>query len=248
VQSNQSQKQQLLSITKNQTKQYQQVLADRQKKAAQIRAALFALRDSGEIPFGKALDYANTVSAKTGIRPAFLLAVFQQESNFGSNQGSCLLKNELTGAGIGSRTGTVFSHVMNPTRDVPPFLKITAQAGRDPLNTLISCPQEVGWGGAMGAAQFIPSTWMLFAERITNALGTDFADPWSARDAFMAAGLYLSDLGADSATYSSELNAACRYFSGSSCSKSSWAKTYGTQVMQKASTIQSTMIDPLQNA
>lgn len=247
VQSNQSEKKRLLSITANKEKEYQKVLSERKKKAAEIRAALFALRDSGEINFGKALDYANLVSAKTGIRPAFLLAIFQQESSFGKNQGSCYLKNQSTGAGVGVRTGNVFNKVMNPTRDVPPFLKITGALGKDPFSTLVSCPQEVGWGGAMGPAQFIPSTWTLLTTRITNALGSDVADPWSARDAFMAAGIYLTDIGADSSSYSAERDAACRYFSGQRCSKSSWARVYGDQVMAKAASIQTTMIDPLQN-
>jgi hypothetical protein len=87
----------------------------------------------------------------------------------------------------------------------------------------------------------------MFAGRITKALGTSVADPWNARDAFMAAGFYLSDLGAKSSSYSAERDAACRYFSGSRCSQSSWAATYGSQVMSKAETIQTTMIDPLQN-
>lgn len=245
VQSNQVQKKQLLSITKNKEIQYKQVLTDRKKQAAQIRAALFALRDSGEINFGKALDYANAVSAKTGIRPAYLLAIFQQESSFGKNQGSCILKDQSTGAGVGIRSGSVIQKVMNPTRDVPPYLVLTAKLGVDPFNTRVSCPQEVGWGGAMGAAQFIPSTWVLFANRITTALGTDVADPWSARDAFMAAGLYLTDMGANPSSYSSERDAACKYFSGSRCSRSSWAATYGNQVMSKAESIQTSMIDPL---
>lgn len=247
VAANQAEKKRLLSITTNKEKEYQKVLSERKKKAGEIRAALFALRDTGEINFGKALDYANLVSAKTGIRPAFLLAVFMQESSFGKNQGSCYLKNESTGAGVGVRTGSVFNKVMNPTRDVPPFIKITSALGKDPFNTLVSCPQEVGWGGAMGPAQFIPSTWTLLTTRITKALGSDVADPWSARDAFMAAGIYLTDIGADSSSYSAERDAACRYFSGSRCSKSSWAATYGNQVMSKAASIQTTMIDPLQN-
>ena len=181
VQANEQEKKRLLSITKNKENEYSKVLSDRQKRASEIRAALFALRDSGEIPFGRALDYANVVSAKTGIRPAFLLAVFQQESSFGKNQGSCTLKDASTGAGIGVNSGRTLERVMNPTRDVPIFLKITQKLGRDPYNTRVSCPQEIGWGGAMGAAQFIPSTWALFEDRITRALGTSVADPWTAR-------------------------------------------------------------------
>ena len=245
VEKNETEKKRLLSITKNKEKEYSKVLTDRKKRAGEIRAALFALRDAGEISFGKAYDYSILVSEKTGIRPAFLLAIFMQESSFGKNQGSCILKNRDSGAGVSAKSGNVMQKVMNPTRDVPPFIELTGRLGKDPFDTRVSCPQEVGWGGAMGAAQFIPSTWVLFENRITKALGTDNADPWSARDAFMAAGLYLTDLGAKPGSYSAERDAACRYFSGRKCSQSSWAATYGSQVMSKAENIQSTMIDPL---
>lgn len=247
IEANQKEKNRLLSITKNQEKEYQKVLTGRKKRAAEIRAALFALRDSGEIPFGTALEYANLVSQKTGVRPAFLLAIFQQESAFGKNQGSCLLKNQETGDGVGVRTGSAISRVMKPDRDVAPFLKITAAAGRDWQNTRVSCPQEIGYGGAMGPAQFIPSTWVLYDDLITKATGEAVADPWNPRDAFMAAGFLLRDNGATKGGYSAERDAACKYFSGRRCSQSSWAATYGTQVMQKAANIQENMIDPLQN-
>ena len=243
-----SEKQRVLKVTKGQEKEYQKVLKEKKARAASIRAELFTLRDTGEIPFGQALDYAKIVSQKTGVRPAFLLAIFMQESGFGKNQGSCYLKDSNTGAGTSSRTGNTISRVMKPGRDVSPFLEITASVGRDPFNTLVSCPQEVGYGGAMGAAQFIPSTWVLYKDLITSALGIDIADPWRARDAFMAAGFLLKDNGARSGSYSAERDAACKYFSGSRCSKSSWAATYGSQVMKKAETIQTTMIDPIENS
>ena len=49
----------------------------------------------------------------------------------------------------------------------------------------------------MGPAQFIASTWVLFQDRITAALGLSTTpNPWNPQDAFMASSLYLSDLGA----------------------------------------------------
>lgn len=243
-----TEKKQVLAVTKGQEKAYQKVLQDKQAKAASIRAALFALRDSGEIQFGQALTYANFVSKQTGVRPAFLLAIFMQESGFGKNQGSCYLRDSATGAGVSSKTGNIVARVMKPDRDVPPFITITSRVVRDPFNTLVSCPQAVGYGGAMGAAQFIPSTWVLYESRITKALSISSADPWRAQDAFMAAGLLLKDNGARSGSYSAERNAACKYFSGSTCAKSAWATIYGNQVMSKAENIQTTMIDPLENS
>lgn len=245
VQKNEVEKNQLLSITKNKEKEYKKVLDERKRRAAEIRAALFALRDSGEIPFGRAYEYALVASKQTNVRPAFILAIFSQESSFGKNQGSCYLKDTSTGAGVGVNTGRPFSKVMNPTRDVPPFLAIVKALGGDPLSTRVSCPQEVGWGGAMGPAQFIPSTWVGLQSSIASALGKSAADPWNPQDAFMAAAIYLRDLGAAGGGYSNERDAACRYFSGSKCSKSSFVAGYGNSVVAKATNIQENMIDQL---
>ena len=243
VQKNESEKAQLVSITKNKEKEYQKILADKKAKAAAISAALFNLRDSGAIQFGDALRYATVASGKTGVRPAFILAVLQQETNLGANQGSCLLKNASTGAGVGANTGTPFAKVMSPTRDVQPFLTITAELGKDPYSTRVSCPQEIGWGGAMGPSQFIPSTWMGIRDTVGRMLNEAQTNPWNAQDAFMASAIYLRDLGAGGGTYSAERNAACRYFSGSSCSKSSFVAGYGDSVVSRATNIQENMID-----
>jgi membrane-bound lytic murein transglycosylase B len=99
----------------------------------------------------------------------------------------------------------------------------------------------------MGPAQFIPSTWMLYRNRVASSLGKFMADPWNPPDAFMAAAFLLADNGAVGGGYSMEKDAACKYFSGSKCSKSSWAAGYGNSVMAKATNIQENMIDPLQN-
>jgi len=116
---------------------------------------------------------------------------------------------------------------MNPTRDVPHFLTITGGVGRDPLATRVSCPMSYGWGGAMGPAQFIPSTWVKYQDRITAITGRP-ADPWNNNDAFLAAALYVSDYGAKSKTYNGEWKAAMIYFSGSTNTK---YRFYGDNVI-----------------
>jgi membrane-bound lytic murein transglycosylase B len=247
LQTNQSQEQQLLSISKNNESSYTALVAEKKKEADVINAKLFALAGgSNPIPFGTAYKYALAAQKKTGVDPAFLLAILTQESNLGNNQGTCYLTNTKTGAGVSVKTGHVFSNVMSPTRDVPPFLTITSDLGVDPLQTVVSCPQSVGWGGAMGPAQFIASTWMLLTARVASALGfSGMANPWNPQHAFMASALYLSDLGASGGGYTAEMNAACKYYSGSSCSKSSLVAGYGSSVMSLAGTIQSTEIDNL---
>jgi len=248
LQANQTQQKQLLSISKNNEKAYTSLVAEKKKQADAINAKLFSLAGgSNPIQFGQAYQYALAAQKATGIDPAFLLAILTQESNLGTNQGTCYLTNQSTGAGMSVKTGRLFNNVMSPTRDVPPFLKITSALNVSPSNTVVSCPQSVGWGGAMGPAQFIASTWMLLANRIASALGfSGMANPWNPQHAFMASALYLTDLGAANGGYTAQSNAACRYYSGSSCSKSKLIATYGASVMSLASTIQSTEIDKIQ--
>jgi membrane-bound lytic murein transglycosylase B len=217
-------KKQLLNISKNKEAAYQLLAAQKKIQADKIRAALFPLAGtSTKIEFGTALAYAEEVKSKLGVDPAFLLAILTQESNLGANVGQCYVTNTETGAGVGKNTGTQFSNVMHPTRDIPPFLEITNDLGLNAFQTAISCPivGVKGYGGAMGPAQFIPSTWKMFTTRLKNILGHD-ASPWVPRDAFMASGMYLGDLGATGDSASAQNKAACRYYGsgGASCSYS----------------------------
>jgi len=252
IQADQTQQKQLLSISKGNEKAYSAVVADRQARAAQIRSALFALSGAQAIQFGDAVSFANTVYQKTGVQPAFLLAILKQETNIGSNVGTCYLTNVNDGSGLNVKTNTYTPNVMKPSRDVQPFLSITSALGLEYKNMPVSCPQSIGYGGGMGPAQFIPSTWVLsdLNGRIQQALGISaMPNPWKPLDAFMAAGIYLSDLGADSASYSAQRNAACKYYSGRACGYVSGATAYGNSVISLAYTsynsIQS-QIDELQ--
>jgi len=233
-----TQKQQLLSITANQETEYKKVLAERQAKAAAIRAALFPLRDAGAITFGDALAYAKEAQTKTGVRPAFILAVLTQESNLGKNVGQCYLSNATTGAGVGRNSGKVFTNVMKPSRDVPPFLDLGLRLGFDPYKQVVSCPiaSAGGYGGAMGPAQFIPSTWHMFESRIAATTGHAVPNPWAADDAIAAMSLYFYDLGAGAGGYTAEYTAAAKYYAGGN-----WAtagRGYGASVLKLAEGIQ----------
>lgn len=242
-----AEKKELLKATKSEEANYQAVLSERQKRAAQIRAALFNLRDTEGINFGEALEYANAAAAKTGVRPALILAILTQESDLGRNQGSCILSSLDTGDGVGKNTGTFFEKVMKAPRDTEPFRDITARLSRDWKLTPVSCPlgtaytSSRGYGGGMGPSQFIPSTWELFKAKIGALIGVPAAqaDPWNPQHSFMATAIYLSELGARSGSYTSERNAACRYYSGRSCdTRRPINYTYGNSVMRKAEDIQ----------
>jgi peptidoglycan hydrolase CwlO-like protein len=198
VEKNEKEKQYLIQVNKTQEKTYEQVIADRQAKAGEIRAKLFKLAGgSAAIPFGTALTYAQSASAKTGVSPAFVLAILTQESSLGANVGKCYVTDTTTGAGANTAGTKNFSNVMKAPRDTVPFLEITNRLGFSWKSTVVSCPIAgvAGYGGAMGPAQFIPSTWKIFDDRLKSVLGRD-SNPWNPEDAFMASSMYLGDLGA----------------------------------------------------
>ena len=250
VETSEAEKQRLLSISKNKEAEYQKVLQEKAQKRAQILAAIFSLAGGGstKINFETALVYAREAQKLTGIDPAFLLAVLTQESNLGATVGQCYLTDTKTGAGMNPKTGKTYPNVMKPMGlpgrkgDIDDFFLITAAVGRDPYKTLVSCPIAgvAGYGGAMGPAQFIPSTWGGYKNRLKNLLGLD-ADPWNPRDAFMASATYLTDLGAVGNSASAQHKAACRYYGtgGTTCS-------YSNSVMRHKLTIQAN-IDLLQD-
>ena len=246
VQKAEAQKKELLAINKNQEKAYKGILTEREQQAAKIRSALFSLRDTAAIPFGTAYNYALEVQKKTGVRPAFLLAILTQETNLGENVGQCLVTNLMTGDGVGKNTGTPFKGIMKPSRDIAPFRDLANRLGFDPKTKPVSCPQKGGYGGAMGPSQFIPSTWASYEKRIASAAGVSIPDPWIPHDAFFASGLYLADLGADAGGYSAESTAAAKYYAGSNWRKTA-GRNYAASVMKHAQNIQENMIDPLQN-
>ncbi len=218
--------------------EYQRQLAEKrevERTAEEIRQRIFELvglpPDVDAPTFEEAYEIAKWVEATTGIRPAFLLSILQQESAIGRNVGQCYLSDTSSGRSTHIHNGQTFSNGMHPSRDIPPFLTITRELGRDPLRTPVSCPMNVGWGGAMGPAQFIPSTWQSVRPAVSNILGRE-PDPWSIRDSFLASGVLLTSSGAKSRTRDGEWRAAMIYFSGSTNNPAFY--WYANQVIERA--------------
>ncbi len=225
----------------------EQLAAQRKAEADSIRAALVRFQGSGitarSISFGEAYDYAKIASTKTGVRPAFIMAIMQQETGFGNNVGGCNVRQRPTTSdvadGIYIKSGNPSRKTMIPS-NFDNFVSITTSLGMDWKTTPVSCAliqsdgSLYGYGGAMGYTQFIPNTWMAVAARVKSFLGLSrAASPWEPRDAVMATAVFMMDQGASAQTYSVEYNAACRYYG--SCS------SYATSVMNKATAIQTTI-------
>jgi peptidoglycan hydrolase CwlO-like protein len=236
LQSTQSQKTALLKDTKGKESEYQKIVAKTKATAAQIRSRIFELLGGGELTFAKAYDYAKLAEGATGVRAALILAILHRESLLGKNVGRCSYKT-----------------AMNPTRDIPVFLDLLSKLGISPSSqsVYVSCANQHGaYGGAMGPAQFIPSTWKLYADAISRVTGNNPANPWNNSDAFAATGVYMKDLlesksckdyanaNSNVASYQtlSERCAAAKYYSGASWY--TYRFWYGQPVVDKANEFQ----------
>lgn len=203
----------LLAQTKGLESNYQAAISDKKKRAAEIRNRIYELFNTGkQIDFGEAVNIAKWASGLSGVRPALVLAILTQESNLGKNVGTC---NRA-----GDPPEKSWKEIMKPTRDQEPFVQITDELRLDINTTPVSCPMRdkkgnrVGWGGAMGPAQFIPSTWMGYRKKVGALNGKGSANPWDIRDAFLASAIKLKNDGADG-TYNNEWKATLKYFAGS---------------------------------
>jgi membrane-bound lytic murein transglycosylase B len=213
-------KQLLLAQASKQESTYQQLLVESEKTAAQIKEQIYRLAGgSGPISFGEAYNFAKIAEKYTGIRPAFLLAILHYESKIGQNVGTCHYKDS-----------------MKPSEQSI-FEKIVIELGLDPNRMPVSCKPWYGWGGAMGPAQFLPSTWMGYRDRVAKITGNNPPSPWNILDSFIAAALLLAENGADSRTYNAEWKAAMIYFAGGNWNKDS-LRFYGDDVMAIAQRFQ----------
>ena len=186
---------------------------------------------------------AREVEKLTGVRPAFLLGLLRQESAIGKNVGQC----NCAGATVCRNPNLHFTDINPSKAQLAAFKTITLELGLDINKAPVSCYIDGGrvqFGGAMGPAQFMPSTWLDsgYKARVEQILGVKPANPWRVRDAFLAAGLYLADNGAGSQKQTDEMGAATAYLCGSrrmttSCARAG-GKGYVAAIMKFAAEFQ----------
>ncbi len=209
-------KDQLLKETRGKESEYQKRLSFASNDLTRIRKELYQLTGFGiSLEFEEALEKVRPISHKTGIREALLLALLKKESDWGFNVGR-----------------GVWYEDMHP-RDWDAFFEITEKLGLDPETTPVSAKPSYGWGGALGPAQFLPTTWLGYEARVTEITGHDPPSPWDLDDALTAAGIKLAAAGADSQRYEDEWQAAMIYFAGSNWDNPAFG-FYGDSVLDLA--------------
>ncbi len=230
LQSVRTDKNQLLAVTKGRESKFQATLKETKKTAAEIRRRIFQFFGGGEMSFEEAYQLAKLASQATGVRTAFILAILDKESALGQNVGRCS-----------------YEKAMHPIRDLPLFLALIVklkEAGTAPPEPImVSCPNRDGaYGGAMGPAQFIPSTWNLYGARVSELTGHNPASPWNNGDAIMGTAVYMKDLLNTCANtdglsgLAQERCAAGRYYAGRRWRTYQW--TYGDRAVTKAQQFQ----------
>ncbi len=215
-------KDELLRLTKGKEALFQQLLQSKKRDIATLKTQLFYLEKTG-ITAENAVRVATLAANRAGIRPAFLLALLEVETgkqfedgviSVGTNVGTGNWETDLYQCYV--RLGK--RKAAEAERNA--FFEITGKLKLDPDKMPVSRRPSYGCGGAMGAAQFLPTTWLRFESRVAELTGHNPPNPWNVEDAFTASAVFLASAGADAKTQAGEIAAAKTYISGhASCTK-----------------------------
>jgi len=231
----------LLKATKGQEKQFQSLIAKSKRDVQAIRSQITYLIQQG-ISAEDAVKFGELAAIGAGIRPAFLLAILEIESGLGRNVGSGNWRDDMYECYI--RLGTIYytnrkAYYLNRAEtEKNAFFEIVNKLGLNADTVKVSREPNYGCGGAMGPAQFIPSTWLAYEDRVARLTGHNPPNPWSIEDAFTASAIKLAAGGADSKTRAGEIGAAKAYIGGSRTCSSSICNSYSSAVLRKAEEIE----------
>src|SRR3989338_4532704 len=184
----------------------------------------------------QAVTTAVAASSKTGIRAAFLLGVLEIESRLGVNVGTGNWQKDMY------QCYKKLGKISKAEKEKEAFLEITRELVLNPDTLQVSAEPSYGCGGAMGPAQFMPSTWLAYKDEVARLTGHNPPSPWDPLDSFTAAAVKLARDGANQRTYEAEHQAARIYFAGGNY-KSKTAQRYGNMVMSQAEEFQKELFD-----
>lgn len=208
VESKQYQKEDLLDQTKGEEQRYQQLVQGAEKEINYIREQL-SLLERYQITLEEAIANAIFAASQTGLRPAFLLGVLEAESRLGLNVGTGNWREDMY------QCYRSLGYITKAEREKNAFSQICQGLGLNPDSQPVSAEPWYGCGGAMGVAQFMPTTWLAYVDRVAGITGHNPPNPWNHQDAFVAAAIKLSDAGAHQRTEISERTAYAKYLGGS---------------------------------
>lgn len=215
-------------------------IAVKKRDLAALKSQLFYLEKTG-ISVEDAVKFAELAAERVGIRPAFLLAVLEVETGRQFENQKFTLATNL---GTGNWRQDMYQCYINlgkrrtAERQKRAYFQITSELNYDPDTMPVSRRPRYGCGGAMGPAQFIPTTWLLYKNRVAKLTGHNPPDPWNVEDAFTAAALFLADAGATAKTFTAEKKAAKTYISGNPHCSSYICNIYSSNILSLTEVIE----------
>ncbi|MDP3697733.1 MAG: lytic murein transglycosylase [Candidatus Taylorbacteria bacterium] len=229
--SNKSQKNKILKDTKGQEVKFQELVKRSKKDIEAIKSQITYLQQNG-VTAEEAVKFGQLAAIATGIRPAFLIAILEVESGLGKNVG--------TGNWLADMY-QCYLRLGKPSRaeaEKAAFFTIITKLGLDASTVKVSREPNYGCGGALGPAQFLPTTWLGYEEQTARLTGHNPPSPWNIEDAFMASALKLANGGATSKDKTGETRAAKAYISGKPSCTSRICNYYTNAVLRKAAEIE----------
>ena len=229
-----SEKNNLLKVTKGEEAKFQSLVKKSQADIEKIRAQVFYLQQNG-VSAEEAVKYAQLAAIGVGIRPAFLLGILEIESGLGKKVGTGNWLKDMY---------QCYLKLKKPERaeqEKNAFFAIVTKLGLNPDTVKVSREPNYGCGGALGPAQFIPTTWLGYEADVARLTGHQPPNPWNVEDAFTASAIKLGRAGATAKTRSSEIAAAKAYISGKSNCSTSTCNYYANSVLRKAEAIEKAM-------
>lgn len=209
VENKQDQREYLLSKKRNQNQEYSQEIDQKKQEIASLRERLTLLKNY-DLTEDQMIKDAILAAGRTSMRPAFLLGVLEMESRLGQNVGTGNWNYDMYQCYREKGWVTYAEKLKNA------FVGICNELGLDPDSQSVSARPSAyqGCGGAMGIAQFMPTTWMGYKDRIIQNTDGDFPNPWDPKDAFTAAAIKLARDGANMKNEKGERRAYSIYLSG----------------------------------
>lgn len=238
LQQTQEDKETLLAQTKGQQSEYEALLkqsfATKQNLLNSVRLLGGADGRPGAISLEEAYALAVKNAARFGnkIRPEYMVGILKVESGLGANVGRSFYKDSLSGCAARPGNNTRIKY----QKEEETFERIVRDLGLPLTQPVSGCPfpnYPSGTGGAMGPAQFMPTTWAGYENRLRQLKGGPVS-PWNIEDAMLAMGLkLLGAVGEQSmaGNESLERRAALCYLGAGCSAKNMW---YADKVLNEA--------------
>ncbi|TSC91970.1 MAG: hypothetical protein CEN90_85 [Parcubacteria group bacterium Licking1014_17] len=234
LEQNKTVKNKILVDTKGKEVKFQELVTKAQKDIEAIKGQIGYLLQQG-ITVEDAIKYGELAAMRLGIRPAFLIALLDVESGLGKNVGTGNWMDDMYNCYL------KLGKESRAAQEKDAFFAIVNKLGIDPNSVKVSREPNYGCGGAMGPAQFIPTTWLAYEAQVANLTGHTLPNPWNIEDAFTAAAIKLAKGGAADKTRTGEIRAAKAYISGSSTCSSKICNYYSNIILNKAAIIESNL-------